>query len=645
MIANYKYYNLLQVPIHLRRNMSDIFNKFPVRLSLSSAAKTTKKSDEFVDEENQGDFIVNQYPDPRTTSRRFSMPLMSSTTHAVPDVIMPSDSRLIDTSLLGRMMSDSHISSPGPRRRSSINFETFQQEETEALVVHRRTRRRASIHTSTMMYSQKHNEAETDELNLTPPLRRTPSKTTRRLSLDSVHTFWESTIGTDHQKNQVTKKVDEDKAKSVDSSSSTDDDNSSNEDSSDKNDTFNNDDVMVPPEEEWFPNNPHPLLEYPPLYFVLKRFPKLMTFLRSLYKVRWELSYPLQRRVPLSKLLRKVGICLTWGELLLWTPFAIILIQGMMSSFVNPSVSQSGIVARLPLAICFLTANHNSILTLLLGIPFERAIKYHKVSGYCAFINGIFHTYIAFMVDKEREEHNGGFSHFMGFSTEGQVNTSGTCLMLIILSMIITALPVVRRVVFEVFFYCHIAFAMAMVVCAFYHSGIFVVILASVLWGGDLMFRRIIMACRYPRTASIKRLTDTVIEISIKKTKNFDYNSGQYMFIAIPELSIFQWHPISISSSPYQNVVTFHIRKRGHWTSALYDLAGKKEEVTVYLEGPYGSLGVDLTSDRYKMAMFLSGGIGVTPMQSVCHQMLYENEWNERELKRIWFIWTARYVL
>jgi len=394
----------------------------------------------------------------------------------------------------------------------------------------------------------------------------------------------------------------------------------------------------------WCSTQPHPLLEYPPLYFVLKYFQMLMTCLQNLYKVRWELSYPLQRRVPFSKLvLRKVGISLTWGELLLWTPFVLILVQGMLSSFVNPSVSQSGVVARLPLAICFLTASHNSILTLLLGIPFERALKYHKVSGYCAFINGIFHTYIAFAVNNnEEEEYHGSFSHFLDFSSDGQVNISGTCLMIIILSMIITSLPIVRRVFFEVFYYFHVLFALAMVICAFYHSGIFVVIVASVLWGGDLVIRRIIMTCRYPHKATIGRLTDSVIEVSIKKTKHFDYNGGQYMFIAIPEISIFQWHPISISSSPYQNMVTFHIRKRGNWTSALFELAGEKNEVTVLLEGPYGSVGVDLTSERYKMVMFLGGGIGVTAMQSMCRQMLYEYEWNGRELKKIWFIFTAR---
>ena len=231
---------------------------------------------------------------------------------------------------------------------------------------------------------------------------------------------------------------------------------------------------------------------------------------------------------------------------------------------------------------------------------------------------------------------------FVNFSVDGQVNTSGTMLLMVILAMIITSLPVVRRITFEVFYYFHIAFAIAMTACAFYHSGLFVVIIVTMLWGGDLFVRKVIMTWRYPRTASIKRITDTIVEISIPKTKNFDYNCGQYMFLAIPEISIFQFHPISISSSPYQQNVTFHVRKRGYWTKALYDLAGKKNQIALLLEGPYGSLGVDLTTNRYKIAMFLSGGIGVTPMQSICHQMLYEHEWGERDLKKLHFIWTAR---
>jgi predicted ferric reductase len=56
--------------------------------------------------------------------------------------------------------------------------------------------------------------------------------------------------------------------------------------------------------------------------------------------------------------------------------------------------------------------------------------------------------------------------------------------------------------------------------------------------------------------------------------------------------------------------VTIHIRRAGDWTNALYELAKKKSEISIMMEGPYGSLGVDLVGDRYKMVMLVSGGIG-----------------------------------
>ena len=319
--------------------------------------------------------------------------------------------------------------------------------------------------------------------------------------------------------------------------------------------------------------------------------------MNNFYKIRWLMRYPLQRRVPFSKKIRKIGIYMTWGELILLLPFFGIIISGMMTTFYEPSVTNSGHVSRLPLAMCFLTANHNSFLTLLLGIPFERAMKYHKLSGYLAFLNGLCHTYVAYADTsmKGRTSIPGNSdvpddsSSFVNWSMDGQINRSGTFLMTVIFFMLITSLPKVRLAVFELFYYCHIVFAILMTTCAFYHSGIFVVVLAIVLWGGDLFVRKILMTLRYPHKASIRNLTDSVVEVRFPK-KDFDYNPGQYIFIAVPEISVFQWHPISISSSPHQHEVTLHIRKRGSWTKALHDLAKSKKSITMLLEGPYGSL-------------------------------------------------------
>lgn len=111
-------------------------------------------------------------------------------------------------------------------------------------------------------------------------------------------------------------------------------------------DPFHNDEVL---KGNSHPNFPHPLIEYLPLYFVLKHFPTVLATINKIYAFRWDLKYPLQRRIPFSKKLRKIGIIATWGELLLWCPFAIILSFGILDSFIYPSVSKSGIVSRVPL--------------------------------------------------------------------------------------------------------------------------------------------------------------------------------------------------------------------------------------------------------------------------------------------------------
>ena len=100
----------------------------------------------------------------------------------------------------------------------------------------------------------------------------------------------------------------------------------------------------------------------------------------------------------------------------------------------------------------------------------------------------------------------------------------------------------------------------------------------------------------------------------------------------------------SLSSSPEQDRVTLHIRKAGWWTKSLYDLARTKdgEPVEICMEGPYGSVGVDLQSDKYGMVLLFSGGIGVTPMQSICHQLMYEHNSRKRNLKKLTFVWTER---
>lgn len=111
----------------------------------------------------------------------------------------------------------------------------------------------------------------------------------------------------------------------------------------------------------------------------------------------------------------------------------------------------------------------------------------------------------------------------------------------------------------------------------------------------------------------------------------------------MPKLGILQWHPFSLSSSPKQKIVTLHIRKGGNWTTDLYSLASEQPEIDILMEGPYGSVGVDLTNPyKYQTVMLFSGGIGVTPMQSLCNSLMYEHNHGMRKLQKLSFVWIER---
>ena len=157
----------------------------------------------------------------------------------------------------------------------------------------------------------------------------------------------------------------------------------------------------------------------------------------------------------------------------------------------------------------------------------------------------------------------------------------------------------------------------------------------------------------YPKNATLRLLDSSdvpdgvhgpnIVELSFPKPTNFEFEAGQYIMIAIPKLSYTQFHPFTISSSPHQDTVTLHMKALGRWTKKLVTLAKGNHEVSFLMEGPYGKLMVELENqERYKMVLMISGGIGVTPMHSIANSLLYQRDTENREIKKMHFVWAVR---
>lgn len=66
-------------------------------------------------------------------------------------------------------------------------------------------------------------------------------------------------------------------------------------------------------------------------------------------------------------------------------------------------------------------------------------------------------------------------------------------------------------------------------------------------------------------------LPSRVTHLVIKRPPLFDYHAGDYVFINIPAIATYEWHPFTISSAPDQeDYLWLHVRGVGEWTNRLY---------------------------------------------------------------------------
>lgn len=114
------------------------------------------------------------------------------------------------------------------------------------------------------------------------------------------------------------------------------------------------------------------------------------------------------------------------------------------------------------------------------------------------------------------------------------------------------------------------------------------------------------------------------------------------MNICVPAISYLQWHPISIATSPDTPTIRCCIKSLGGWSAELNKMAQTKSTMRILVTGPYGNVSVDLEDRSYQHIIFLCGGIGITPMQSICNNLLYQYAELNRPIRKIYFVWSTR---
>lgn len=186
--------------------------------------------------------------------------------------------------------------------------------------------------------------------------------------------------------------------------------------------------------------------------------------------------------------------------------------------------------------------------------------------------------------------------------------------------------------------------------------------------GGFYLIERLYREVRALRETKITRVVRhpyDVVEIQFEKP-SFKYKAGQWLFLQVPSVSKYQWHPFTITSCPYDPYVSVHVRQVGDFTRALGDAVGAgaaqsklyegvdpmgmyevalqngQQMPSLRIDGPYGAPAEDVFENE--IAVLIGTGIGVTPWAAIL-----KNIWHLRNgpnpptrLRRVEFIWVCK---
>eukprot|EP00042_Codosiga_hollandica_P050205 m.595124 g.595124 ORF g.595124 m.595124 type:complete len:901 (-) comp58040_c0_seq5:139-2841(-) len=285
-----------------------------------------------------------------------------------------------------------------------------------------------------------------------------------------------------------------------------------------------------------------------------------------------------------------------------------------------------GLVASMFLGLALYPVARNSLWERVFGIPFERALKYHRFMGLIAYLAVCSHAFLWWikwglegtlahnLVSIDSVIVSPLNTHYDNFT----IFLAQICWVLLTI-MIFFAL-FFRRRNYELFYYTHffsIIFMIAMCLHAwgfwFYTAG------GLFLW---LVDRCIRLSRRAHATTGVILAynPDTDITEVTVSADAFQHEAGQYAFLHFPSVSALEWHPFTISSAPSAPHRKFHIKNmgKGTWTYKLSVQARLSSRLPVYIDAPYGR--TTYYTHAHTLVM-VAGGIGITPLHSIISEL------------------------
>ncbi|EFJ47088.1 ferric-chelate reductase [Volvox carteri f. nagariensis] len=311
---------------------------------------------------------------------------------------------------------------------------------------------------------------------------------------------------------------------------------------------------------------------------------------------------------------------------------------------VQDSVAKySGWVGRLDILLLFFPLPRCNFLHWLLGSDFASMVKYHRWLGQGTLLVYSLHgiTYLSIWA------HSGVLSTMLDWNMGAGVNRlSGLVAMCGGWLLCLTSLSFVRRRFYSLFYSCHILGATMFLLFGFMHRkdvatwvmpGIFLYLVDVVLRTLQQNFNGVKMKIAPAATgaevnfpfsstcAAVARLSSPnggeLLSLSIRCHESIHWVGGDTVFLNVPAVSWFQWHPFTIASEPSAaNIMELKIKKYNRWTKALISRVSS-DPLALYVSGPYDNSNRKWMK-KFDTHVFVAGGVGITPALGMILELL-----------------------
>ncbi|NXW62262.1 NOX5 oxidase, partial [Eurystomus gularis] len=300
-----------------------------------------------------------------------------------------------------------------------------------------------------------------------------------------------------------------------------------------------------------------------------------------------------------------------------------------------------------------------------LVLPLDQHVVFHQLVGYVVLALAAVHTG-AHIANFSRLAHQDGHrvlaEYLLSARPEvgglgGTASQTGLALQGLLAAMLVFSSPCVRRSGhFEVFYWTHLSYISIWTLLIFHGPHFWKWFAVP----GCLFVLEKVLGLAWRRAGGlhiveVNLLPSKVTHLVIERPQSFHYKPGDYIYLNVPAIATYEWHPFTISSAPeQQETLWLHIRSLGQWTNKLYEYFQQPEwpspepkplsrslrekrcrrwaqvglgethricNIKCYIDGPYGTPTWRIFTSEH--AVLIGAGIGITPFASILQSIMY----------------------